>query len=251
MFIRGWVSDKARTASGPVFAVLAIILAAAVTGLSQKRAEVVVLSTLHQFHSSVKGYSFDDLTNAIERIRPDILAVELTPDALKQRTEQKTKQEYPKSVFSLIDKHRYQTVALEPPEPLYSELVGSLRRSNVEIQEKFPAKAEAFSKYTDSLYAYLFKRWDSIAAVNSRETDGQFEVKHAYQNALFGETETSVWEAWNGFFLDQILKTAARNRGKRILVLVGVEHAYWLRDRLRAEKSVVYRDPSVFLTKSR
>ena len=229
----------------------AVFFSAAVSVPAQARAEVLVLSTLHQFHSTVRGYSFEDLTKIVEGLKPDILAVELTPKDLESRVGQKTKLEYQKSIFPLIDKRKYQTVPLEPSEPLYSELVGLLRDSNNEIKEKFPSKAEAFSIYSDSLYSYLFGIWDSPEAVNSSETDGQFKVKHAYQNALFGSKEEKVWSEWNTLFLEQILKTAQENKGKRILVLVGVEHAYWLREHLRAESSIDHREPATFLGKSK
>ena len=39
--------------------------------------EVIVLSTVHQFHTKVPGYSFDELTHVIEALSPDVLAVEL------------------------------------------------------------------------------------------------------------------------------------------------------------------------------
>ena len=222
------------------FAFAVAIFGTAVCLQAQRKTEVIVLATLHQYHATVKGYSFADLSKIIERAKPDILAVELTPSALRERTEQRTKQEYPKSIFPLIDKHRYQAVPLEPPDPLYSELVGLLKESSKDLQDNFPQKAEAFSLYSDSLYKYLFKIWDSPAAVNSGETDGQFEVKHAYQNALFGEREEKVWNGWNTHFLEQIVKTAHQKKGKRIVVTVGVEHAYWLRNHLRAESDIAY-----------
>lgn len=215
-----------------------IILICVSFAFSQKKAEVFVLSTLHQFHSDSKYYSFQTLSNTIEKIKPDVLAVELTPQDLESRKEQKTKIEYQKSVFPLIEKNKYQTIALEPAEPLYSEIIDLLKESNKENQEKFPQKIEAFSVYSNSLYDYLFKHWNSVKAVNSKETDAHFEVKHQFQNRLFGEKEAKVWNDWNSYFLTQILDAAAKNKGKRILVLVGVEHSYWLRNHLRNNQTV-------------
>ncbi len=217
------------------------------TGSAQKSTEVVVLSTLHQLHAEVKGYSFQELGRTIEKIRPDVLAVELTPGDLESRREQKTKVEYAQSVFPLIDKNKYRVVALEPAEPLFSELVGLARRSDSENREKHPERVEAFSIYSKALYGYLLKHWDSVAAVNSKETDALFAVKHDYQNELFGASEAKVWNDWNTHFLYRIRQTAAEYRGKRILVLVGAEHAYWLRDRLSNQPSIKLRSVSDLL----
>ena len=48
-----------------------------------KRAEILVLSTMHQYHDNMPYYSFDELSQIIEKLRPDVLAVELTPADLK------------------------------------------------------------------------------------------------------------------------------------------------------------------------
>ena len=44
-----------------------------------------------------------------------------------------------------------------------------------------------------------------------------------------GEGERAGWEAWNGEFLATIARAAQEHPGKRIVVLVGAEHGYWLR----------------------
>ena len=121
------------------------------------------------------------------------------------------------------------------------------RDSNRENREKFPAKVEAFSIYSKALYDYLLKQWDSIAAVNSKETDALFHVKHDYQNALYGANEAKVWNDWNTHFLERIMQAAVENRGKRILVLVGAEHAYWLRGRLAKVSTIELRAVGDFL----
>ncbi len=229
-----------------IFFAALILLGPTLLG-AQPRSEVIVLGTLHQFHETNSGFSFAVLSRIIERIKPGILAVELTPAALKDKTEQKTKQEYQRSIFPLMAKHRYLAVPMEPPEPEYSRLVGLLKESNREVSEKSPQKLEAFSLYSNQLYEYLFAKWTSAREVNSAETDALFEVKHKFQNALFGPKEEIAWNSWNSFFLKQILTAAKQHRGKRILVLVGVEHAYWLRENLKTSSEVRYREVGPFL----
>jgi len=215
--------------------ILALIVASVgaeyVRAADTSPAEVIVLSTLHQFHGQTDGYSFEDLSNVIEQLHPDIIAVELTAADVESRREQTTKQEYQRSVFPLLDKHDYVVVALEPPQPLYDELVGLFRKAQQELGKENPAAAETFGIYVDSLYEILWARWNSPGAVNSRETDALFESKHRFQSAILGPDEAKAWEQWNQHFLQQVLNAANANPGKRILVLVGVEHAYWLRAR--------------------
>jgi hypothetical protein len=202
-------------------------------------AEVIVLSTLHQLHGETEGYSFQDLSDLIEQLRPDILAVELTAADLKSRRDQQTKQEYQRSVFPLLDLHSYEAVPLEPSQPLFDELVSLFRKAQENLSEQSPAAAESFSLYVDSLYELLTERWDSPEEVNSRATDILFESKHRFQNATFGPAEARAWEEWNQHFLRQILDAARENRGRRLLVLVGAEHAYWLRAHLKSRDVIL------------
>lgn len=195
-------------------------------------ADVIVLSTLHQLHDRYPGYSYQELSKIIERFDPDVLAVELTAEDLQSRREQPVKQEYQHSVFPLLDKHDYIVVPLEPPQPLYGELVSLIRQGQAELQERKPALVASFEIYTESLFQLLDIRWKSPADVNSPTTDVLFESKHRFQEALFGSAESRGWEEWNEHFLEKILDSARANPGKKILVLVGAEHAYWLRDRL-------------------
>lgn len=223
--------------------------AAAVIGQANpnaRPAEVFVLSTLHQYHGERNTYTFEELSRIIEHFRPDVIACELTPSDLKSRREQGTKKEYNKSVFAMADKLRADLVPLEPEEPLFSELVGLIRDSGSQLNEEQPAAAEAFSVYSSALYDYLFVYWESAAEVNSERTDAFFEVKHEFQNKLFGEKQREGWERWNGHFLEQILKAAEGNPGEKIIVLVGAEHSYWLRRKLGKERGVSLVEPGEF-----
>ncbi len=208
--------------------------------------KVMVLATLHQLHGQVDFYTFEDLTRILKRFSPEVLAVELTPQELKDRRPQPVKQEYPRSVYPLLDALPWEVVPLEPEEPLYSELVALGRRAVENLQRRSPDTLEHFGLYVNTLYQVLLRWWRSPAEVNSAETDRHMEIKHGYQSALFGDDEKTGWERWNQHFLDRILEATARHPQGRMLVLVGVEHAYWLRQHLREQEGVALMDtPSV------
>ncbi len=200
--------------------------------------KVLVLSTLHQFHGHVDYYTYEHLSDIIEAFSPDILAVELRPSDVDGRVPQTIKQEYQKSVYPLIDKLKCELIPLEPPEPEYSELIGMAKRSMKNLKESNPQALEHFKLYVEALYSVLFNWWSSVLDVNSHETDRHFEIKRNYQNSLFGEDEKAAWEKWNGYFLEQILKANEGRKESKMLVLVGVEHSYWLRRELRKRHDV-------------
>ncbi len=207
-------------------------------GASPGSSEVVVLCALHQMHEQAPFYTYADLSAAIERLHPDVLAVELTPADLKDKVEQKNKREYQNSVYPLLRRHNWATIALEPEGPRRTELIGLLRGAEQDLQKTSPQKDEAFDTYNDTLFKYLLSEWRSGADVNASWTDRLFAVKHSFQHRLYGPQEEQGWEGWNQYFHEQIVTAAQQNPGKRIVVIVGVEHGYWLREHLRKQDGV-------------
>lgn len=210
-------------------------------------ATVVVLATLHQMHADVPAYDNVALGRAIEALRPDVLCVELQPQDLTARPPEKSKQEYSAVIYPLIDRHHYRVYAMEPAEPRYSAILAPYRANTAAFGQREPAHAEAFGKYIDGLYAALRAHWTSQAAVNDQATDTALRAKHVLQEALMGPGERAGWKAWNGHFLDVIQRAARENPGRRIVVTVGAEHGYWLREHLRDAPGVVLLDMAAAL----
>jgi len=197
-----------------------------------------VLATVHQFHDRVEGYSFSDLSQLISGIAPDVIAVELTRADIESRCEQVVKQEYERSVFPLLGDHSFRLVPLEPDEPEFSDLVTKNRHSVDVVSRSDAEKHEAFNDYVADLYTLLFELWDSPLAVNSSYTDAVFRGKHAVQDIVYGTEQAEAWERWNSHFASVVLRTVGDGHSSRLLVLVGVEHAYWLRERLRHQPAL-------------
>ncbi|MGA7296567.1 MAG: hypothetical protein WBW92_03520 [Rhodanobacteraceae bacterium] len=192
----------------------------------------MVLATLHGFHEAVPAYGFDTLGRTIESLKPDVLCLEVQPGDLQARGPEKVKVEYPRVVYPLIDKHHYRVYAMEPAEPVFSRIVKPYVASARAFQDNQPAQAKAFNAYAEHGLEALKTYWTSPRRVNDATTDAVFAAKHALQTAMIGAGERAGWEAWNEHFREVILLAARENPGKRIVVLVGVEHAYWLRRNL-------------------
>lgn len=56
------------------------------------------------------------------------------------------------------------------------------------------------------------------------------------------------WQAWNQHFLDVVARAAAENPSQRIVVLVGAEHGYWLRERLASQPGIRLLDTASLLS---
>lgn len=212
-----------------------------------EKAEVAVLSVMHKLHAEMPYYDFDDIERIIETLKPDVLCVELQPDDLKSRPDEKNKQEYPRVVYPLIDEHGYRVYAMEPAEPKFSELLQPYLEANRRFMEEQPDKSATLDRFIESTYGALNAYWQSPADVNGEITDHVFRAKHDTQGALVGEGERQGWENWNSHFLGVIETAVRENPEKRVLVIVGAEHAYWLRERLAANTSIKQLDTAALL----
>jgi hypothetical protein len=197
------------------------------------QAIVHVVPTLHQYHAAAPGYGFDTLTRVLEHLRPDVLVVELTDSALRQRRPQRVKQEYQNCVFPYLERHGIDAVAMEPGEPLSSELVERGLEAEKLYQSLWPERYVQYERATIDAFQALLRSWDSPAAVNSERTDQALQEKHARESELFGPDYKQTWDRWNELFAQTIAATAQRHGGRRVVALAGVEHSYWLRERLQ------------------
>lgn len=210
-------------------------------------AEVAVLVTLHRMHADVPAYSEAVLGSSIERLAPDVLCIEVRPDRYAQRAPEANKVEYPAVVYPLIDAHGYRVYPMEPAPPRYEAILQPYLAANRAFGEHRPDAAAAFSAHGEALYAALRGYWTTPARVNDATTDAQMRAKHALQAGLIGEGERTGWDAWNGAFLATIEHAAREHPGKRIVVLVGAEHGYWLREALARSPGVRLLDTAALL----
>ncbi|HEU4671042.1 MAG TPA: hypothetical protein VFR91_10045 [Dyella sp.] len=234
------------TCLGIVVVALAGIARAA--GVRQRPAEVVVLATLHRMHAQVPGYSFDRLREVLEQLHPDVLCLEVRADRLAARAPEQTKQEYPAVIYPLLARGHYAVVAMEPSEPEYGAILRPYVRANAAFQASGDAAVAALGAYSDATYAALKTHWRDAAAVNDATTDDMLRAKHAFQQAAIGAGEREGWERWNRHFLAAIEQAAARHPGQRIVVTVGVEHAYWLRGHLAGVAGIRLLDTAALLS---
>ena len=199
---------------------------------------VAVIGTMHQLHETMPGYGYADLRKMIQGYAPDVLCVELQPQDLTERPEEKNKREYPNVVYPLIDAGHYRIYAMEPDEPMFSRIVKSLRGANARFRKQSPDKAERLDAYIAATYKMLESYWKSPAMVNDRFTDSVFQTKHAVQSEFIGPDEARGWNAWNTHMLSVIDKAVQENPGRKVAVIVGAEHGYWLRSHLGRNTNV-------------
>ena len=200
--------------------------------MAPAKATIHVVPTLHQYHAAAPGYGFAALTRVLDDLAPDVLVLELTERALRERRPQVVKQEYQHCVFPYLERRGIPAVAMEPDEALGEEFVTHGLEAEQRFRQAWPERHALHERGVRDMFEELLRSWDSPGAVNSARSDRAVEEKHVRENAMFGEAYRDYWDRWNEHFVQTIVRTAQAHPANRVVALAGFEHGYWLRRRL-------------------
>lgn len=199
--------------------------------------EVFVVGTLYKRHETVAVYDLQTLRRIILAIKPDVLVLDVTPDELRLEKVHASKIEYPNVIFPLVKSENYRAYAAEPAEPLFSEIVHSVSRGFQIFEKENSDGAAAMKLFTASLFETLKLSWKTPADVNSALTDKALSAKEALRDNFVAEYKNGQ-RRWNQHTTDAILRAVKENPKKRVLVLLGIENCYWVRNAIRSNPKV-------------
>lgn len=199
--------------------------------------EVFVVGTLYKRHETVAVYDLQTLRRIILAIKPDVVVLDVTPDELRLEKVHASKIEYPNVIFPLVKSENYRAYAAEPAEPLFSEIVQSVSRGFQTFEKENSDGAAAMKQFTASLFETLKLSWKTPADVNSALTDKALSAKEALRDNFVAEYKNGQ-RRWNQHTTDAILRAVKENPKKRILVLLGIENCYWVRNAIRSNPKV-------------
>jgi hypothetical protein len=95
-------------------------------------------------------------------------------------------------------------------------------------------------QFTVSTYDALKSYWRTPAEVNSQVTDRVLHGKMTLEAQLQGTVRADGQKRWDQYTVDVARRAVKENQGKRVLVLVGIENCYAIRELLG-------RDPQINL----
>ncbi len=243
-----------------ILAVLSIvsIFSSVERSASQAPTEIVVVGTVH---SATEKYSVQDLVRILQRIKPDVILFEypadmMTPEfefksVLKNSLEQQAVIEYVKRSGAKI-----RPSDIDGRKAFYerTNYFALQRQYNQELSAQIDKKglgAEA-RKIFDSLDAADAGR-DAIGqsdplTINSFQADAAINAKQWLMNRgipeivrltpglksgeAFWNASRAYWIRRNNEMVRNIKRLAAEFAGKRLVVLCGFEHRYYLRSHL-------------------
>jgi hypothetical protein len=211
--------------------------------------EVFVIATLYRRHATTPVYDLAALKKIITAVNPEVLVLDVNPKELKEEKVYPGKIEYTEVIFPFLKAHPRKAYAGEPAEPMFSEIVEATIRVHKDFETQKPEAFQTFEKFEAASFEALKVSWAAPADVNSRVTDQVLAGKVTLQDRLLGPVSTEGWERWNKHIADMVLKAAKENPGKRILVLVGIDNCYTVRERLRHSADITLIDTEYWLRK--
>jgi len=188
---------------------------------------IAVLGTLADFHREPIPYNLGALVQLVRRIQPDLLCLDLTPEQWRTRTFADLPPEYREALLPLAHQTDIVVVPIAgecpPPEPAAPGWRGQVIR------------------WARSGLAALHRSAPGPAAANQGWRHEAANWLYALIGWLAGPELQRDWKNHIDQLTRQVLETARRDPGRRILVAVNVRYCHHIRHALhgRPELRVV------------
>ena len=207
----------------------------------QHKTEVLVIGTLHHNHRNNANYSYENIVQAIATYNPDVICVEIRPEEFRKEkylTEMMIGTVYGidhnKKVYP-IDWWKENTRALQrelrkKPEYIKKQKLADSLEAKNEIIQNFNNKYGNLRKNIRK-FDYLF--W------NGDDFNNYISESYKISIQVFGDSPINLnYLTRNEKMLNYINKAIVENKGKKILVLTGVEHKHYFDNALSKRKDI-------------
>lgn len=212
--------------------------------------EVFLLGTLYKRHEQVPAYNVDTLVRIVEKVAPDVLVLDVTPDELRKRTVFPGKIEYTHGIFPLMDKRKFITYPAEPAEPLFSEIVESVKSRIQQFDTEQPELSASFKRTEKNMYAMLGKHWSSAARVQDDATSETIDASARLYAEILGPVKKDADERWDKHTADMVKRAVSEHPGKRVLVLTGIRNRPLVQRNLQGDPAIKLVDMPAWLTQA-
>jgi pheromone shutdown protein TraB len=216
---------------------------------------VYLIPALHSMHKTNFRYNYDSVQATIQRLQPDVIAVEIRTEDINADTAY-LKQNYPYEMWMM--RHWFPSTSIEGFDWLGKELEGKpiparywQDHSRIKALQKLLSLDTTYSKKLASCKIYTDER---LVLMNNSTLKGLLQSNDAilikeYYNCLTQQLRGSEYEELTAFYdernqqmMQRLKAILDRHTGKRIVVLTGDDHVPYLRAFL-AKQGVVLKQP--------
>jgi vacuolar-type H+-ATPase subunit E/Vma4 len=213
--------------------------------MHEDKTVLIILGTLHFGLDRAPEY-IQILGNIIREFNPDVICGELSPEELNSNSSSRIKPEYSAAILPVAIEKR---ITIAPIEPSYDE---PFRKEAKRIREEAEEETQKLADgkmtldFIEKLISVFLAR-----LINVIKIPGAHEyLQRREYDLLFMESWYNVindylpkflaqWNEWNEYFYDRISEAIEKYSGKRILVTVGLDHKYWLWQKLESRNDIV------------
>jgi hypothetical protein len=190
--------------------------------------EVVVIATQHFITDMPEGYTPAHLRALLEKVRPDVVAVEACMNVEDPWTT--APYELAKVTRPWAIEKRVQIVPIGWSAPSYGIEIGAM------FNRFAAAGKETTSAKVEHDFQQTLAKQTTCVAMNGAKAIETWRDYHAKLHELNGGD--TPWEKWNERIAKNLLSVCRKHAGKRIAVVFGGAHAYYFVDRLGKEPGV-------------
>ena len=179
---------------------------------------IAVLGTLAEFHREPIPYNLTALVHLVADIHPDLLCLDMTTDQWQQQDFSTLPPEYQEALLPLAEQTDIVVVPLaghqHPPKPEASGWRGRV------------------IAWLRSWLALIQRTAPGPDAINQGWRHELANTLYGLTRRLAGETVQKAWDEHADHLTESVLAVARRDPGRRILVVVNVQHCHIIRHRL-------------------
>jgi len=204
--------------------------------------KVTIIGSLHKYHKGLSHYSFDDLKSLIKSKKPDVICIEVKPENYKGIATSSAPYEYREVMMPFLLSTKAKIVPIDWVNADWNKLMEEQK-----MLSESPKTAELFNAIVNPLELLVKHASDKPIAMldytfyNSDFIDELIEAQYGVLLNAFPENKISqITEKRNENIGDLLIKAVRRNKGERILVLIGMEHKFVLKKRLLKLPEVKY-----------
>lgn len=231
---------------------------------SDGKTEVLLLGSIHERHRDSDKYSVQRLQSIIREFDPDIILGEIEAGKAEaaissyRRTGQVRNdrlQKYPEITEAIIPLHDEIGFWLVGTSP-WTEEKAERRNAKIKLISGDPARASEWREYLNARDEFDLARQDrgdDPLFLHSETYDKLSEAAHAdfikYFDKDLGEdswTATNTAQVEN---MEQILNVV-QGKGKRILIIYGAEHLYWIKREFQKRDDLIFTDPITYFVQN-
>lgn len=197
-------------------------------------ATVGVLGVLGDLHAdpAFNHYGLAELEDRVRAFRPDVLCLDITPDDwLRYRHDPAGSGLAPVYASCLLPLAEAEVVAVAPVNGSTEDLRALERAAQADPRLAGGGRAER-----ERLTALWRRAELGPLCCNDEESQAAARLCHEARLRLAPEVEQVLWQQRNDDLVAAVMDVLRENPGRRVLVVVGAEHVYWVREALgRAE----------------